>query len=300
MYSGALPIWWDEAFRSDLVRGTLRSIEKLLIRKKIRFQVTCAKNQPSLHMTFYQKLVSFRTVIFIVCVLSGSYSVAQQNLFNIPSGDITNPRKIFYQHQLNIYSDKLESKSHLVYGLGKGWDAGINLVGKGFFFAPDWRILHNDNPAKGNLYPIVMGTIQKQFNLSDHLDVNFGTQAGFNLSNKLTNKELNYYAYGIGVYHLMNHKSRIVGGLYQTNQMFVGDGNTNGVMLGYEIKLSKRFYLMGDWVSGRNDASVAVLGGMVSVSKRVQLCGGWQIPNPRTPKPQGFVFELNIMGWDLY
>lgn len=57
---------------------------------------------------------------------------------------------------------------------------------------------------------------------------------------------------------------------------------------------------MGDWVSGNNDSSVSVLGVMYNASKRVQLCGGWQIPNPRTPKPQGFVFELNLMGWDQF
>ena len=57
---------------------------------------------------------------------------------------------------------------------------------------------------------------------------------------------------------------------------------------------------MGDWVSGNNDAAVMVLGGMVNVSERFQLCAGWQIPNPGTPKPMGFVLEINLMGWDLY
>lgn len=237
--------------------------------------------------------------LLIICFCS-NFGFAQQNLFNIPSGDITNPKKIFYQHQLNLYANKLESKAHFVYGLGKGWDAGVNLVGKGFYFVPDWRLLHNDNPAEGSLYPILMGTVQKQFNVSEHFDINIGSQIGFNLSDKVQKKELNYYTYGIGIYHFMNHKSRIVGGLYKTNEMYVGQGNTFGGMLGYELKLSKRWYLMGDWVSGSNDASVSVIGGMVNVSKRVQICAGWQIPNPNTPKPMGLVLELNVMGWDLY
>lgn len=226
-------------------------------------------------------------------------SFGQQNLFNIPSGDITNPDKFFYQHQINAYSDKIESKAHLVYGLGNGWDAGINLVGKGFYFTSEWRSLHNDNPDKGALYPVVMGTLQKQFNLNEEFDLNFGTQFGYNLSSRIQNKELNYFTYGIGVYHFMQGKSRIVGGIYQTNQMYVGNGNTFGAMLGFELKLSQDFYIMGDWVSGNNDASVAVIGGMYNASKRVQLCAGWQIPNPNTPKPMGLVLELNVLGWDL-
>jgi hypothetical protein len=71
-------------------------------------------------------------------------------------------------------------------------------------------------------------------------------------------------------------------------------------MLGYELKVSERFYLMGDWMSGSNDAAVSVIGAMYNASKRIQLCVGWQIPNPNTPKPSGLVFEVNLLGWDFY
>lgn len=249
----------------------------------------------SLKFTLYLRFIFFCAII----LAADKTAYGQQNLFNIPSGDITNSKKLFYQHQLNLYSSKLESKAHFVYGLGKGWDAGVNVVGKGVYFSPSWRISYNDNPDKGALYPIILGTIQKQFSISDQFDLNIGSQAGFNVSNKIENKELNHFTYGIGIWHFMNHKSRIVGGLYQTNRMYVGQGNTFGFMFGYEIKLSKRWYVMGDWVSGNNDASVGVVGGMYNLTKRVQLCGGWQIPNPDTIKPSGFVFELNVLGWDI-
>ncbi len=224
---------------------------------------------------------------------------SQQNLFNIPSGDITNPKKAFYQHQLNVYSDKVESKAHFVYGLGKGWDAGINLVGKGVYFGSQWRTAYNSDPAKGALYPVLMGTLQKQFHITDKIDFNIGAQVGYNLSNKLKNKEVNYFTYALGVAHF-GKGSRIVGGLYKSNSMFIGEGNNFGAMFGYEIKLSKRFYLMGDWVSGNNDAAVSVVGGMYNLSRRIQICAGWQIPNPVTPKPMGLVLELNLLGWDLF
>jgi len=223
----------------------------------------------------------------------------QQNLFNIPSGDITNEKKLFYQHQLNLYGDKIESKAHFVYGLGKGWDVGLNVVGKGAYFSPSWRVSYNDNPDRGALYPIVLATVQKQIQLTEQIDFNLGSQVGYNISNQLENKELNYFSYGIGIYHLPDHNGRLVGGVYQTNRMYVGEGNIVGLMLGYEIKLSKRWYLMGDWVSGDNDAAVGVVGGIYNLSRRVQLCSGWQIPNPESLKPSGIVFELNVLGWDM-
>lgn len=242
------------------------------------------------------KLTLLFTIIFYFSI---NNLAAQQNLFNIPSGDVTISNKVFYQHQLNVYSDKIESKAHFVYGVGKGWDIGANLVGKGVYFSPDWRILHNDNPSKGALYPILMGTLQKQFKISELFDLNAGGQVGWNLSNKINNKELNYFSYLIGTYHFQK-SSRIVAGLYKSNEMFVGEGNTFGMLAGYEIKLSKRWYLMGDWVSGNNDLSVMVLGGMYNVTKRFQVCAGWQIPNPNTPKPMGLVLEINLMGWDMF
>ncbi len=247
--------------------------------------------------------LGYKQWLVLFFAFSQLYSVigySQQNLFNIPSGDITNTNKGFYQHQLNVYSNKVESKAHFVYGLGKGWDAGINLVGKGAYFTKDWRLLHNDNPNRGSVYPLLMGTVQKQFNINKKFDINFGTQFGTNLSSKINNKVANYFLYGLGVYYFNKRKSRLVGGIYKTNEMFVGKGNTTGLMFGYEVKLSKRWYLMGDWVSGNNDASVGVLGGMYNLSKRVQLCAGWQIPNANTPKPQALVLEINILGWDAF
>lgn len=244
--------------------------------------------------------MKLKIILVISLISTFSLTYGQQNLFNIPSGDITNTKKAFYQHQLNLYTDKLESKAHLVYGLGKGWDIGMNLVGKGFYFNPEWRILHNSNPSKGALYPIILGTIQKQFHISEKINVNIGTQVGYNLSNQISNKELNHFSYAIGVYHFMHEKGRIVGGIYKTNKEYVGQGNTFGAMLGYELKLSKRWYLMGDWLSGNNDASVSVIGGMYNLTRRIQVCAGWQIPNPNTPKPMGVVLELNLMGWDIF
>lgn len=244
---------------------------------------------------FFLKLI-FCSVLF--CTNNAAVQ-AQQNLFNIPSGDITLPKKVFYQHQLNVYSNKLESKAHFVYGLGKGWDAGLNLVGKGFYFTPRWRALYNSDTNKGALYPIAMATLQKGFQLSNKLFFNAGMQAGYNLTSRLENKELNYYTYALGHYHF-GKGSRVVAGGYHGNRMYLGTGNNAGVMAGYELKLSKRWYLMGDWVSGRNDAGVAVFGGMFNAGKRVQLCAGWQVPNPRAVKPSGLVLELNLMGWNTF
>jgi len=240
-----------------------------------------------------------RKLCLLLLLVDCTTGFAQQNLFNIPSSDITPKNKFFYQHQLNVYTNKVESKSHLVYGLGKGWDAGLNLVGKGAYFTPEWNGLYNSDAGRGSLYPVLMVTLQKQIPLFKKVNLNVGTQMGLNLSNKVHNKKINYFNYALASYQIGEGR-RIVAGGYLSNRMFTGTGNVAGALIGFEYKLTKHFYLMGDWVSGRNDAGVGVLGGMFVLSKRIQLCGGYAIANPNTPKPNAFVFELNWLGWDYH
>ena len=237
-------------------------------------------------------------LFFLLPGLIAAYQVqAQQNLFNIPSGDITPKNKVFYQHQFNLYNDRFESKSHFVYGLGKGWDAGVNIVGKGFVFKPKWELIYNSNQINGSLFPVALGTLQKQFILSPHLNFNIGTQAGTNITRFNEKRVFHHFTYGMATYHVGPGK-RLIGGAYATNRNFVGPGNDLGIMLGYEWKLTDKWYLMGDWLSGRNDIGMGVIGAMLWPGKRVQYCFGALVPNPNTPKPPGFVVEINILGWN--
>lgn len=241
---------------------------------------------------------SKRILLSLFLTSAALTAFAQQNLFNIPNGDITPKNQVFYQHQLNLYRDKFESKGHFVYGLGRNWDAGVNLVGKGAYFTPEWRILHNDSRQNGALFPVLMLTLQKQWKLGKRTYLNLGTQTGVNLSRRIERKQLNYFNYGMINQHFGSGRRILVGG-YLSNPMFVGEGNRGGLLVGYEWKLTEKWYLMGDWLSGRNDTGVGVFGFMYWPTSRVQFCAGALVPNPDTPKPMGVVLELNLYGWDL-
>jgi hypothetical protein len=242
----------------------------------------------------------FCAVLLVCFALLADQARAQQNLFNIPSGDITENGKWFYQHQINAYSAKFESKAHLVRGLGRGWDVGVNLVGKGAYFEPEWKPLYNDNGAMGALFPLLMLTAQKQWKLTEHVLFNAGTQVGFNLSEDFSKKKLAQFHYAQTSLVLFDHRLKLVGGGYRTNREFVGSGNYAGVLAGYELKLNKKWLLMGDWISGAHDAGMAVLGMVYNASKRAQLCAGWSLPNRNSSRPQGLVMELNLFGWDMH
>jgi hypothetical protein len=250
-------------------------------------------------VTLQKKTMQKKIYIVILVSLFWDNIYAQQNLFNIPSGDVTPKGKVFYQHQINGYSNKFESKGHFVYGLGNKWDVGVNLVGTGAYFNPTWKPIYNSDFSENKaLSPTVMATLQKQLILDKHWSLNVGTQIGGNLSNNVSRVKPAYMNYGLVSYQFKPGRKLLIGP-YFTNNHYVGKGNTFGFQAGYEWKLTKKWYLMGDFISGRNESSVLVTGLMYNLNKRVQLCLGYMVPNPNSTKKQGVVFEFNWYGWNF-
>ena len=226
---------------------------------------------------------------------------AQQNLFNIPSGDLTPKGKSFYQHQTNFYSPtNTESKNHLVYGLGGGFEAGVNVVN----LKVDWRSRYRNTEflAVNNadrtvpLKPLVQLTGQKFFFLGERFKATIGTQVGFSLVS-LGNTRPTHFTYNTWIYEPKPHTKLVVGS-YVSDRGTVGGGNNVGFMVGFEYPLSKRLLLMGDFISGSNATAVSVAGFNFLATKRLQLCLGALIPNPGSGNPAGVVFELNLLGFD--
>jgi hypothetical protein len=227
---------------------------------------------------------------------------AQQNLFNIPSGDITPKNKLFYQHQLNFYSySELESKSHIVYGVGKRWDLGLNFVDLPLSLGKRKIISVNDSGNQKPLYPLLMFTLQKQLVLKkDNLFLNIGTQVGLNISCNLYAKEIAFMNYSL-VRWQINKKGYVIGGPYHTNDVFVGGATQNhfGLMIGYEYKLNDKWVLMGDFISGDHKKSQTVLGAGYNVSGKLQAFLGSLFAFPNNRLSSGIVIEINWYGWNF-
>lgn len=226
-------------------------------------------------------------------------ATSQQNLFNIPSGDITPNKKVFFQQQINVTNFQQQAaKSHFVYGLGKGWEIGVNVLNMNFDWNKSPVFRSSAPPAQGTpFYPVGAFTAQKQWKLDDHFVFNVGTQAGTNLSRSIENKRFTHFTYALTQYH-SHDKFKFIGGIYNTDRRMVGAGNTTGIILGTEVHLSKRWLFMADYISGNNKSGVSVFGFTYNVTKQFQLCGGWQLPNNNNnAELQAFVFEINLFNF---
>ncbi|UYZ62773.1 hypothetical protein [Hymenobacter weizhouensis] len=225
---------------------------------------------------------------------------AQQNLFNIPSGDLTPKGKVFFQHQTNLYGQGyLESKNHFVYGLGKGWEVGANVVNiqMNFGRGRDW-FGYNRADRSIPLAPLAKLTGQKFFYLSPTVITSVGTQVGINpWKFSGVSRELTHFTYNLWQWNPRHHV-KVVAGPYLSDRGTLGQGNRAGLLLGAEFPITKKLLFMGDFISGNNYTSVSVLGFNYLATKRVQLCLGALLPNPNSNNRHGVVLELNLLGYD--
>lgn len=194
---------------------------------------------------------SVAVLTLTLTVAAAGSLLAQQNLFNIPSGDLTPKGKFFYQHQTNFYSPtSTESKNHFVYGLGRGFEAGINIVN----LKIDWRsrrrktdfLAVNNKDRLVPLKPLVQLTAQKFFFLGKKFKTTIGTQIGSSMVN-LGGTRLTHFTYNTWVYEPKPH-TKLVVGPYVSDRGTVGSGNNVGLLVGIEYPLTKRLLLMGDFI----------------------------------------------------
>ncbi|MDX2063423.1 MAG: hypothetical protein SFY70_10215 [Bacteroidia bacterium] len=145
------------------------------------------------------------------------------------------------------------------------------------------------------LKPALLATGQKQWRVDGHWAVNVGAQAGINVSDRLSYKQLLAFGYGLVVY--THHHNRISLGPYVGNRNYLGLGNEVGLLLGAEVPLVPRLHLMTDWIVGTNDESVATLGVMFMVTPHVQFCAGGFAGSFGSENKGGIVVEVNVLTW---
>ena len=73
-----------------------------------------------------------KIIITFLFILTSITTYAQQNYFNVPSSDITEKNKVFFQHQINISTDVIQNNTTFDFGLGNNYEIGINIIGLNF------------------------------------------------------------------------------------------------------------------------------------------------------------------------
>lgn len=219
---------------------------------------------------------------------------AQQNLFNVPSSEITAKQKLFFQQQLNINST-IQSNTNFCFGLGKGFEVGINFIGvqSNVSFR---RIKVNDSLDNEPLAPLGLVTFQKVFEVNKSLKIGLGTQLGTNLLAQTKKAHhLADFTYLNTSSSFFDEKLKCNAGWYFSDKAYEGEKSRLGYMMGCEFALNSKVHLVGDWIQGKNPIGVSVVGFIYYVRPKIPISFGWQIPNSKQKSSQAFVFELTYV-----
>lgn len=211
-------------------------------------------------------------------------SLAQQSLFNVPSAEITEQGEIFFQEQINVEFSSVISNTTLDYGLGKGFEIGINLF--------NMTLVNYGGSDYNN--PYLLFNAQKSFQVTEKYKVSVGTETGLTLPIfQSASVEVPNFSYIQNTMHF-NRFDKYYLGAYYANHAFAGDGYPLGLMVGMEYPIVEhKFHFMGDLMLGDNDISVAVLGFVWYVTPKWQLSLGVQLPSPMSSNnTYGAVVEL--------
>lgn len=217
---------------------------------------------------------------------------AQLTFFNVSSSDITDMRRISVQQQLEI-QDQIESSTTLTYGLGKGWEVGLNLINLDYGIKSK-QLETNDTTTVIPYAPVLMANVQKAFQINNTFSLGVGTVAGHNLSHLHSNKFV-YYSYANATATIGDQDQyQIVAGTYYGNHRYLSDGPNFGFQTGFDAGLwYKKVHLLGDWISGFHQKGRLTVGLEIFLSERLPLSLGWQRANQ--DGSQGAVIQLTFL-----
>lgn len=222
----------------------------------------------------------------------------QQNLFNVPSGVITAPGDLFFQEQLNLAHRSGNCGTTFDYGLGNGWEAGLNVVGLKLYdrFSQPSEI---EAAASGSDSPDFMLNVQKGFEVTRWWRSSVGTQIGTELNFSSASDRLLSFSWTTNALSVPSHPefgTWFVGGYYANSELS-GGGPAANFLLGAEIPVwGHNLAFQADAVLGSNDLGLIVIGGVYTFENRWQISLGAQIPTENSGNPFGVVVEFTYPG----
>jgi hypothetical protein len=244
----------------------------------------------------------YHIVLAVILLLkSVLIAAAQQNFFNVPSSDITEKNKVFFQQQFNIGSGLVQLNSTLCWGLGKGAEVGFNVTGLNINTTGAGNLfLVNSNLDYSPVYPFYTINAQKSFDLFKNFRLAFGTQTGISVGSHFGS-----YAYSNTITNLPGWNTKLVIGLYGATDSFLGPEDRNiffsglnslGFQIGVEQPIIReKFFLIVENINGKHSLGETTLGGAYYFTSHWVFSVGYQFPNPQSKTVESLVIEMTYV-----
>jgi hypothetical protein len=219
-----------------------------------------------------------RFVLF-ACALTlvARSAAAQETFFQVPNGDVPEPRQL--RSQLQVAMDKeLDVSGTAVMGVGHDIELGVSFYNLAFEHRAG-RVALADNAAPPEPYaPLLLFVAQQRYEWREWFGLGLGVQAGTNLAER---DDLAFVARGyvLSVFDF-GQRGRCAFGPYVASASFLGDHQRVGGFAGCEVELAPDvFGFEADWDAGAHALGALSLGPRVHLGRCCALTAGAQIPN---------------------
>jgi hypothetical protein len=225
-------------------------------------------------------------VLVLALSLATTKIFAQQ--FNISPPVVTEIASGFFQQQFT-FAQNVESNTFVGFGLGNGFQAGINFLNFKMNFDENSEVIDfNKNKPSDN--PNLLFDLQKVFNISRRFSIELGTQTGVNIAS-LDYQEFSNFTYVISQRKITKREIKILLGAFYTNKEYSGEEDYIGYMLGLAIPFTKKWELQADYLSGSSPLSVIAAGLNYKLTDKWSISAGAQIPGPSTDNDYGVILQ---------
>jgi hypothetical protein len=219
----------------------------------------------------------------------------QQNLFNVPTGDLTIEGRLFFQEQLNVFPGNIQSSSILSLGLSDQFEFGIDMLNLNIRNGDPWKIVSDSGDCGGVVSPQLMVTSLFSRPVNNWWKASMGIQMGTGVVTPIAARFLTFF-YTVHTFQLMGKARLIVGGYFASPGLTGLNSNVVDLLLGLQIPFwDNRFEFVADYVGGSNAIGVSVLGLSANVSPLFSISAGIQLPNSDQFNQLGGVLNLTFL-----
>lgn len=236
-----------------------------------------------------------KKLLFVVACLMGvlvsNTGVAQHNLFDVPSTEIVEYKKLFFQQQATVSKEGINTATTFTYGFGYNFEIGINVHQLDFKRAQGIEVDPQHHPEET---PDFLINMQKAFIITSDFQIGIGTRSGISAAKH--NEEVKFvnFDYLNGEFDISDGDYVFIGGIYYANDQYAGQGTKWGVMAGVDLALIKNsISFIGEVFSGNSSLSVFNTGLEFTLPKNWKIEIGAQLPVPGSDNNSGGVIQIS-------
>ena len=221
-------------------------------------------------------------MLVVLVVLVSCPALAQETIFNVPSGDILDKGKVYGEFDFAyLWSASAGSYTpRVVAGIGHQIEVGINVNG-----------IASPGPSQTTPTPTIKW---KAYSGKNGWNVLFGNDVFIPVQNRSYNLGNYFYA---ELTKTLHSQTRLTFGAFDFTSHVVANGNKAGGQFGIEQPINKKLTVAADWFTGHQSNGYFTPGAVIKLTSKATAYAAYEIGN--TGASQGNRLLLLELGWNF-